>query len=58
MEGSWDSEVALKRAIAFIEHGSPEDALADLNRLIHRNPGNSEAYLFKGLSFSKMKNYN
>ena len=48
----------LKRAIGHIENGAPEEALTDLNKLIHRNPGNSESYLFKGLAFSKMKNYN
>lgn len=31
----------LKRAIGHIENGAPEEALSDLNKLIHRNPGNS-----------------
>jgi Tfp pilus assembly protein PilF len=50
--------VVLKRAIGHIESGTPDSALADLNKLIQRNPTNSEAYLFKGLSYSKMKNIN
>lgn len=32
--------------------------MVDLNRLINRNPINSEPYLFKGLAFAKMKNFN
>lgn len=48
----------LKRAIGHIQNNCPNEALLDLNRLIQRTPNNSEAYLFKGLAFSKMKNYN
>jgi Flp pilus assembly protein TadD len=58
LEGEWDAEVVLKRAIGHIENDSPNEALLDLNRIIHRTPGNSEAYLFKGLAFAKMKNFN
>ena len=54
----WDSEVVLKRAIGHIENNCPNEALLDLNRLIQKAPNNSEAFLFKGLAFSKMKNYN
>lgn len=58
LDVGWDSEVVLKRAIGHIENSCPNEALLDLNRLIQRTPNNSEAYLFKGLAFSKMKNYN
>jgi len=58
LEIEWDAEVILKRAIAHIENNCPNEALLDLNRLIQRTPNNSEAYLFKGLAFSKMKNFN
>lgn len=53
-----DQEVALKRAIALIESGKPEDAMKDLNNLIQRAPTHSEAYLFKGVAWAKLKNYN
>jgi tetratricopeptide (TPR) repeat protein len=58
LEKGWDAEVMLKRAIGHIECGTPDQALSDLNKLIHRNPTNSEAYLFKGLAYAKMKNFN
>lgn len=48
----------LKRAIAYIENGEINEALEDLNNLISKSSNNSEAYLFKGLAYSKINNYN
>lgn len=48
----------MKRAITFIENNQISEALEDLNSLINRSSNNSEAYLFKGLAYSKINNYN
>jgi tetratricopeptide (TPR) repeat protein len=48
----------LKRGIAFIENNQIPEALDDLNLIISKSHNNSEAFLFKGLAYSKIQNYN
>lgn len=48
----------MKRAIAFIENDQVSSALEDLNSILLKNQTNSEAYLFKGLAYTKINNYN
>ena len=46
----------LKRAIAFIELKSYDDALEDLQNLLDNDPTHSEAYYFKGFILEKKSN--
>lgn len=58
LKGKLDLEILLKRGIAYIENGNIDEALEDLNMIISKSHNNSEAFLFKGLAYSKINNYN
>lgn len=45
-------------SIAEIESEQYESAIRNLNIIIAQNSHNSEPYLFKGLAYTKMHNYN